>query len=100
MAKSDRIGKHATVVYTDDARVTHVVYHKTAVVKFIPYPTGDRLVTINSGGWDTPTTKLRMNQTSNQFSLGFSVWQRNHLWYVTLPEGGTIPFEDHMSFFV
>lgn len=49
-------------------------------------------ITLDTGGWSTVTTKLRMNQTSNHFGLGFHVYQKNHEWYVDY-RGVTYPFE-------
>jgi len=35
-------------------------------------------ITLNSGGWETVTTKRRMNQFSNQFCQGrFQVYQQH-----------------------
>lgn len=62
-----------------DREGTHVRYHNTDVVSFDTFS-----VTLRTGGWSTATTKLRMNQASNQFGLGFKVFQRNATWYVDL----------------
>jgi hypothetical protein len=42
-------------------------------------------IVLDSGGWRTVTTKLRMNQASYQFGLGFYVneHQRRFEWFVT-----------------
>jgi len=41
------------------------------------------VVTLNSAGWRTVTTKLRMNQFANQFCGGaFNVYQHKGEWYV------------------
>jgi len=56
---------------------TIVSYHKTDVVKFTK-----KVITLNSGGWKTATTKNRMVQASNQFGLGFSVFQKQGGWFV------------------
>jgi hypothetical protein len=44
------------------------------------------------GRTETATTKLRMNQASNQFNLGFSVYQKDYRWYVVIPQGETVEF--------
>ncbi len=69
---------------------TCIRYHSTEVVKF-----NDDEIILNSGGWQTVTTKLRMNQASNQFRLGFYVHQRQHEWFVT-NSGRTYSFNDGM----
>ena len=56
----------------------HYVYHKTSVV----VRNADGSIRLDSGGWKTATTKLAMNQASNQDGLGFQVFQRAHDWFV------------------
>ena len=93
MARQDQIGKLATSVATGADGVTRVTYHATAVVAF-----DAKRVTLDSGGYRTNTTKTRMNQTANQFRLGFRVFQHDHEWFVRRPDGGEMPFVDGMSF--
>ena len=76
MTQLNQVGNHATVILTVDD-VTSVIYHETQVVRF----NYDHII-LNSGGWQTPTTKTRMNQASNQFNLGFNVFQKRGKWYV------------------
>ena len=83
------VGTHKTSIVTLEG-MTNVVYHNTAVVQF----NNDKIV-LNSGGWDTRTTKTRMNQASSQYGLGFEVYQVNFSWYVDY-DGDTIPFTDGM----
>jgi len=59
---------------------------------------GCRWHTLNSGGWNTATTKLRMNQAAAQFSLGFHVRQRDGTWYVITTNGKEFVFYDGMEF--
>lgn len=66
-------------------------YHSTDVIKF-----NDQEIILDSGGWQTVTTKTRLNQASNQFDLGFSVYQKNFEWFVDY-RGQTFPFEDGMT---
>lgn len=43
----------------------------------------DGSVTLNSGGWQTATTKMRINQFANEFCSGrFSVYQKAGQWFV------------------
>ena len=81
MSQTNTIGTHKTSIHTDDNNgigVTRVKYHYTNVVTF-----DDSHIQLQSGGWHTATTKLRMNQTSSQFRLGYKVSQRNYQWYIT-----------------
>jgi len=80
MAQMYEIGKHATTVATGEDGKTRVTYHSTVVVAF-----DHNEVTLNTGGWETVTTKTRMNQTSNQFRLGYQVYQKDYQWYVWFP---------------
>ena len=58
---------------------TVIRYHATPVVKF-----NNTLVILNTGGWYTATTKVRMNQAAQQFGLNYGVSQRKGQWYVAL----------------
>lgn len=85
MAQQTRISKNNTrITWNGDARI--VTLHGTDVVK--SYSNG--LVTLNSGGWRTSTTKTRINQVAAEWGLGFRVHQDNYVWYVSLidPETG------------
>ena len=82
MAQVQTIGTHRTTVANlkhEYQSETVVTYHKTAVVRFNEFN-----IELNTGGWDTVTTKLRMNQTSNQFDLGYHVFQKNFDWFVKI----------------
>ena len=86
MSQTQTIGRTATKVEHRGLE-TFVRYHNTDVVQF------DSLyITLNTGGWETATTKLRMNQASNQFGLGYQVYQKDYRWYVVIPQGETVEF--------
>ena len=98
MAQTQTIGKTATSVRRDPDGTLRVRYHATEVVRVDP----DGTIHLDTGGWKTVTTKARMNQTANQFGLGFQVRQSNYEWFVQIPdaEGNwysadarTIPFD-------
>jgi len=92
MAQTSKVGSHATQINKADG-VTSVRYHATDVVRF-----SGTHVELNSNGWLTATTKLRMNQTSNQFGLGFRVFQADWDWYVQLPSGKVVQYRDGLKF--
>tara|TARA_Y100000114_G_scaffold140570_1_gene145564 strand:- start:263 stop:550 length:288 start_codon:yes stop_codon:yes gene_type:complete len=75
MAQQNKIGTHKTKVFTEN-EITYVKYHNTRVVAF-----SENVIMLYTGGWFTPTTKTRMNQTSNAFGLGFQVYQKNYEWF-------------------
>ena len=39
-------------------------------------------LTLFDGGWQTVTTKSRLNALCNEFATGFSVFQKNWEWFV------------------
>lgn len=55
----------------------------------------DGYVTLNSGGWLTQTTKKRMNQVSDEYDIGYKVYQKNGEWFVSF-NGKELPFADGM----
>ena len=87
MSQTHRLGTVATAFSRGADDVLRVTYHTTDVVTV--YPNGR--IDLDHGGWRTVTTKLRMNQASNQFRLGFLVWQKDFEWFVDI-DGQTIPF--------
>lgn len=101
MTQLDNVGRVATKLYTE-AGMTTIMYHSTEVVQF-----NDDFIILDSGGWRTLTTKTRMNQASNQFGLGFKVYQEDFDWFVVRQVGepnkrhfdwdNPIPFEDGME---
>lgn len=80
MADTHRIGKHATKV-TKDGKTSTVRYHWTDVVT-VDWEA--KTVTLNHGGYTTATTKLRMNQASSEWGLGYQVYQKDFEWYVNV----------------
>ena len=92
MSQQSRVGAHATKIHTHGGN-TYIKYHNTEVVVF-----GDSWVMLDNGGWKTATTKLRMNQASNQFDLGYHVYQKDYAWYVVTPAGETCRFNERGTF--
>jgi len=71
----DQIGHHATTVSMIDDALT-VVFHSTPIVRVFE----DR-IELNNGGFFTKTTKVRMNQASMAFNLGFEIKQIKGNWF-------------------
>jgi hypothetical protein len=92
MARQDKIGSHKTSISVVDG-FTVITYHWTPVVKI---ENQSRKVILNSGGFHTNTTKTRMNQASNQFDLGYTVFQKDFEWYVDY-KGQILNFTDNME---
>jgi hypothetical protein len=89
MSQQYRLGTVHTTVSTING-ITNVTYHNTVVVSF-----NAKKIILNNGGWQTATTKTRMNQSSNQFDLGYTVTQENYNWFV-MYNGKKRPFENGM----
>lgn len=53
----------------------------------------DGTIQLNTGGYETRHTKNCMNDL---LPSGFSVFQKNFTWFVSLPNGKTIHFVDNM----
>ena len=71
------IGKvHTKIIKADNGDIK-VRYHNTDVVTF-----NKNEITLDTGGWKTVTTKKRMNQVSEQYDLGYHVYQKHGEWYV------------------
>lgn len=89
MPRMDKLSNYKTTVATVGDHVT-VTYQKTAIVRF-----NDSEVILDSGGWETVTTKRKMNQAANQFGLPYGVYQKDYIWYVSTAQGDVL-FRDGM----
>ena len=95
MPRMDKLSNYRTT-WTTNGDSGCVTYVNTPVVEWT-----DKTVTLRSGGYETVTTKRKMNQAANQFGLGFSVSQRDWAWFVSVDVGGErveMPFRDGMRF--
>mgnify|MGYP001073414617 CR=1 FL=1 len=89
MSQLNQVGSHKTSVYNSNG-FTCVRYHNTEVVKF----NHDKII-LNTNGWETHTTKTRMNQANNQYGLGYHVFQKDYKWFVEF-KGQTIEYKDQI----
>jgi hypothetical protein len=80
------IGKHATAMQTI-GELTEVFYHSTPVVTF-----NRETIWLKTGGFQTVTTKRRMNQVADTFDLGYHVFQKQGDWFVDY-QGEVLPFD-------
>ena len=89
MAQQHKIGRVNTTRGKDKDTGFYIVkYHATNVVQF-----NDDIIILDNGGYRTQTTKTRMNQTSNEFGLGFQVFQRDYEWFIRW-NGEELPFNE------
>ncbi len=90
-AKNNRARKlaHNTTLLVDldvTEEAIYIQYHNTEIITFY----SDGSVRLNSGGWETSTTKARFNAF---LPKGITVFQNATHWYVETP-AGTFEFED------
>jgi hypothetical protein len=76
----NKLSLYRTVIFERDGWQC-VQYAKTIIVKW-----NASEIILDTGGWKSVTTKRKMNQTANQFNLGFSIFQRKGTWYVQKDE--------------
>ena len=70
-----------TTVFTDDAGLHSTVYlHGNHIAT---YSHTDRSLTLLDGGWQSNTTKSRLNAICDEFKPGFGVFQKNWTWFVS-----------------
>lgn len=76
MSRTDKLSSYATTI-ASDGKYMVVTYHRTQIVKW-----NDSEIVLDFGGYDTVTTRRKMNQAANQFCLGFSVYRDKGETYV------------------
>lgn len=85
--------KGNTFVVREDYETVGVIFHGTLILTV----NMDGVITLNSGGYKTTTTKRRLNEIARLGQYGydsvFTVHQKDYNWYVN----GDIPFEDGMT---
>ncbi len=87
MSQMQKVQGRATNVICTNGLIS-VAYHNTVVVH-----ADEKKIILDTGGYKTLTTKTRMNQASNQFGLGYQVFQRDFDWIVSY-KGKEIPFKN------
>tara|TARA_B100001996_G_scaffold237335_1_gene183328 strand:+ start:942 stop:1274 length:333 start_codon:yes stop_codon:yes gene_type:complete len=76
-----------TSVVIDDQNDALVYLHGNFIAKI-----SDRFVRLFDGGWQSVTTKSRLNALLDEFHYGSRVFQRDFNWFVGLQIGGQLPF--------
>lgn len=82
-----------TSVMTEDG-VSEVRLHGNKIAEV-----GSNFVTIFDGGWQSNTTKSRLNALINEFCNGYTdgVFQKNWEWFIHTSTG-TVDFENGFTF--
>ena len=59
------------------------------------YNYADKELTLFDGGWQSNTTKSRLNALCNEFATGFGVFQKNWEWFISDFSGYAKEFVDN-----
>ena len=73
-------GSNTTVMSDDNGLVSRVYLHGNHIAT---YSHTDRSLTLLDGGWQSNTTKSRLNALLSEFKPAFGVFQKNWIWYVS-----------------
>jgi len=92
MPSMQKLSDYATTV-AGDGDAMRVTYHSAVIVEWTA-----ETVTLRTGGWDTVTTRRKMNQASNQFGLGYQVFRHDGDSFVRRPDGGEMPLDSVTTF--
>ena len=58
------------------------------------YNYANKELSLFDGGWQSNTTKSRLNALCNEFATGFGVFQKNFNWFISDFSGTAKPFFD------
>ena len=88
-------GSNTTVITEDDGGTigaeSHVYLHGNHIAT---YTHKLKELALFDGGWQSNTTKSRLNALCNEFATGFGVFQKNFNWFISDFSGDTKDFID------
>ena len=90
VALAKKVGTSVRRYVANGTEYTAVKYHQTEIVIF-----SDKGILLDTGGWETATTKRRMNQVSDIYGLGFHVYTKGGILMVDF-KGESKLFSDAM----
>ena len=61
------------------------------------YNYANKEVSLYDGGWQSVTTKSRLNALCNEFATGFGVFQKNWEWFVSDFQNTVVDFTDGIT---
>ena len=83
-------GSNTTVFTTDNGLESTVYLHGNHIATYFHY---DRKLQLFDGGWQSVTTKSRLNALCDEFAVGHGVFQKNWQWFISdRLSGVNIPF--------
>ena len=77
-SKKNWAGSNTTVITEDD--ISTVMLHGNHIAT---YYHDTKELTLFDGGWQSNTTKSRLNALCAEFAMGFSVFQKNFNWFIS-----------------
>lgn len=84
MSRMDKLSTYATKIKKSEAE-TIITYHRTDIVRF-----DADLIALKFGGYDTVTTRKKMNQAAAQFYLPYSVHRKAGETFITSRISGEV----------
>ena len=87
--QSNWSGSNTTVNTSDNGLQSKVFLHGNHIATYFHV---ERQLQIFDGGWQSNTTKSRLNALCYEFVTGVSVFQKNWTWYVSQFSGRTEQF--------
>lgn len=83
MTQLHTISKNNTAIIHSNGHPEAVILHQTTILRL----NNDSTISLDTGGWLTPTTITRINQAANQWGLGFTASRKGGEFSVTTSEG-------------
>ena len=87
-------GSNTTVFTTDNGLESTVYLHGNHIATYFHY---DRTLQIFDGGWQSVTTKSRLNALLDEFKPQFIVFQKNWSWFVSVGGSAFFPFDSGLK---
>ncbi len=78
--KNDWSNSNTKVDYNSNTNCSTVVLHRTAIAV---YDHNTQALKLNTGGWQSVTTKSRLNAILQELIAGARVFQKNFDWYLS-----------------
>ena len=77
-SKTNWAGSNTTVITEDD--ISTVMLHGNHIAT---YYHNTKELALFDGGWQSNTTKSRLNALCREFAMGFGVFQKNWEWFIS-----------------
>ena len=90
--KGDFSKSNTRVEYNENTNCSTVVLHRTAIAV---YDHNTQALKLNTGGWQSVTTKSRLNAILSELIAGARVFQKQFDWYLSY-NNQTVDFWDGM----